>query len=279
MKLTYLFHSGFVLELKDTILIFDCYSDPATVLSQISIQDRSIVFFVSHEHGDHYSSKIIHYSEKYGDAVTYVVDRETVIHFHLHEKIKKSRLIVTEEGMIIGESDLELPGLKELLVYASNDAGVAYLLSTTEGVIYHAGDLNNWDWQDGEAEWMERFYRVRLKTMASNLTERQIDQIKVAMVPVDERLQNRAYGGADMFCRYLKTEFMIPMHLNGGDQLPCYLAERYGVPCYQSTDCLEILKTENVVTRMPSRELTRKPRHIPKAVVSMTKPGEWLTID
>ncbi|HHX37921.1 MAG TPA: MBL fold metallo-hydrolase [Clostridiaceae bacterium] len=278
MKLTYMLHSGFAVELAESILVFDCYSDPARILRDISQTTKPVIFFVTHEHGDHFSAMILQCANRSDRPVTYIVDRETVAHFHLHEHegLKSAHLIVTEEGMIIDAKKLAVPGLNKLFVYASNDAGVAYIVFTSEGVIYHAGDLNFWDWLDEEAEWMERFYRMQLKKMAIDLERNHCDVIDVAMIPVDKRLQNRAFLGADVFCRYLQSTLIVPMHLNGGTNLPSRLAERYAVPCYRNPDELEIQKNNEVIVKEPSHELTRKPRHIPTAIVEMIRPGQWL---
>ena len=55
MKLTYLFHSGFVLETDTCILVFDYWMDPARVMPGLQESDKPLYVLASHFHEDHFS--------------------------------------------------------------------------------------------------------------------------------------------------------------------------------------------------------------------------------
>lgn len=59
MKITYIHHSCFVVELDDCILIFDYYKGELPAFDP----DKRIIFFVSHSHGDHFNPNIYKYAE------------------------------------------------------------------------------------------------------------------------------------------------------------------------------------------------------------------------
>lgn len=68
MKITYIHHSCFVVELEDCIFVFDYYKGELPEFDK----DKRIIFFVSHAHGDHFNPAIYQYAE-YNPYVTYVV--------------------------------------------------------------------------------------------------------------------------------------------------------------------------------------------------------------
>ena len=53
-KITHIYHSGFVLELNETVLIFDWYSGELPSFDT----SKKVIVFVTHGHPDHYSPRI-----------------------------------------------------------------------------------------------------------------------------------------------------------------------------------------------------------------------------
>ncbi len=68
MKITYIHHSCFVIEIEDCIFIFDYYKGELPKFDK----DKRIIFFVSHGHNDHFNPNIYQYAE-YNPYVTYVL--------------------------------------------------------------------------------------------------------------------------------------------------------------------------------------------------------------
>ena len=58
MTLTYIFHSGFVLETDKSILIFDYWLDLNGVVPPFLKKDKPVYVFSSHFHEDHFNSAI-----------------------------------------------------------------------------------------------------------------------------------------------------------------------------------------------------------------------------
>ena len=54
MTLTYIFHSGFVLETEKSILIFDYWLDLNGVVPPFLKKDKPVYVFSSHFHEDHF---------------------------------------------------------------------------------------------------------------------------------------------------------------------------------------------------------------------------------
>ena len=61
MKITHIYHSGFVVELSDTVLIFDWYMGPLPCFNT----SKKIVVFVTHGKPDHYSTRIWDLQKQY----------------------------------------------------------------------------------------------------------------------------------------------------------------------------------------------------------------------
>ena len=70
MKITFIEHSGFSVELDQVVLIFDYYKGMMPECSK----NKKIFVFVSHSHGDHYNPEIWKLKEKYSEIVYILSD-------------------------------------------------------------------------------------------------------------------------------------------------------------------------------------------------------------
>ena len=82
MKITYLFHSGFMVELDNNLFIFDyfkdnCkknrYRDCGQLKPEDMPKDKNVYIFVSHGHYDHYDKEILTFN---ADNVNYIFYKE-----------------------------------------------------------------------------------------------------------------------------------------------------------------------------------------------------------
>ena len=64
MKLTYIFHSGFVLETEHCIHVFDYWLDPSDVMEGVVQSNKPLYVFSSHFHKDHFNRKIFGWKEQ-----------------------------------------------------------------------------------------------------------------------------------------------------------------------------------------------------------------------
>ncbi len=76
MTLTYIFHSGFVLETEQSILVFDYWLDPSGVIGDVLKKDKPLYVFSSHFHEDHFTKEIFEW-KKLNPDITYIISKET----------------------------------------------------------------------------------------------------------------------------------------------------------------------------------------------------------
>ena len=74
--------------------------------------------------------------------------------------------------------------------------------------LYHAGDLNNWDWIGEDKEWLDwqkNLYHTELEKMKDF-------DIDVAFIPLDPRLEDNYHEGVTDFLKVCHTRYIVPMH-------------------------------------------------------------------
>ncbi|MDD3251601.1 MAG: MBL fold metallo-hydrolase [Lachnospiraceae bacterium] len=200
MKITYIHHSGFLVELRRVCLLFDFVGGPLPRLDD----GRDLVVFASHRHGDHFDPMIFDLAKSY-----------PCIRFVLSDDIWQNRIPeglgcrteFTDPGDVL--ELYEGDGVR-ITSFQSTDEGVAFLVETEGQVIYHAGDLNDWRWNGEPLAWNNN--------MSTNY-KRELDKIKalgltpdVAMLPLDGRQEDLFWLGLDEFMRTVGAKFVLPMH-------------------------------------------------------------------
>ena len=136
MKVTFIYHSAFLVELERCSLLFDWYGGDLPKIDRT----KPLYVFASHHHGDHYSPEIF---SRFGmDNVWYIL--ATCI--RLSAK-RKADLGIQEDHVfrMPARSSLALDGL-HIKTYRSTDAGVAFLVEAEGKTLFHAGDLQWWHW-------------------------------------------------------------------------------------------------------------------------------------
>ena len=197
MRISYIHHSSFLVELKQLSLLFDYFQGDVKLP-----EGKPAVIFASHRHGDHFSPVIFDFAKERQD-VYYVLSDD------IWEKRTPSGL--RERILFAGPGqEFSLPWLSGISVrtFKSTDEGVAFLIRSPEGVIYHAGDLNNWQWEGEPKDWnrnMEVNYRRQLEAMKN-------EKIDVAFVPLDPRQGKDFYRGMDDFMKMVGAARVFPMH-------------------------------------------------------------------
>lgn len=190
IRVTYLSHSGFLVELADAYFLFDFYKGE---LPDIDTGKKFFVF-VSHAHHDHYQKEI----------------------FHLRDRILNLQYILSNDISIGKAADILFVGPRdkvtikgcEIETLRSTDEGVAFLLHYGQHTVYFAGDLNWWHWE-GESEAYNTMMRRNYQHEINKLQQEQID---LAFVPVDPRLGEQYCWGLDCFMKRTSTKYVFPMH-------------------------------------------------------------------
>ena len=191
MKINHIYHSGFVIELESTVLIFDWYSGELPDFDP----GKKVFVFVSHGHADHYSPRIWTLRGRY-EKICYILDCCTA------PEQKGENIFHVQPGRHYR--------IKNTLVYAirSNDEGVAYVVSAEGYNFFHAGDLNIWHWKDAQDD--QNAYSLKIY-------RRQIEKISgwrfdAAMLPLDPRLEENAPMAIEEFMRTIGCGHLFPMH-------------------------------------------------------------------
>jgi L-ascorbate metabolism protein UlaG (beta-lactamase superfamily) len=209
VKITLLGHSGFVVEGEKNILVFDYYTDAEDVMGKLPIGVKSTVFFASHAHRDHFSRKIFDWACT--GNISYVLGKGIV----------KGK--APEAAVILGKGQsAEMPGVT-VRAFGSTDTGVSFMAELEGRKVFHAGDLNDWYWEEESTRAELKRDEQRFLDELEPLRDSQPD---AAFVPLDGRLGKNAFRGPVHFAKAMKPRLVIPMHLCGGEGLPAELRKR-----------------------------------------------------
>lgn len=192
MRITYLEHSGFVVEYEDVVLIFDYFTGELPVFDL----EKKIYVFSSHVHPDHFVKEIFDLAERYSQ-ITYLLSDD------IKEKSAKGQTIYLGPHQKYSDAEITVETLR------STDKGVAFLVSLKDKVIYHAGDLHWWHWEEEGSEYNDEM-RKNYQEEIGRIEGRHVD---VAFVVLDPRLNDQYDWGLDYYMRHTQTEHVFPMHM------------------------------------------------------------------
>lgn len=191
--ITYIYHSGFAVETNESCLVFDYYA------GSVNLRDKSTYVFCSHNHADHYNAKIFTWLDKVAD-IQYILSSDIISDKHLPAQKDKIVFIEPYEEKIIKNIYIK--------TFGSTDEGISFLVQCDGINIFHAGDLNWWHWDDDIPEAIkeaEQGFREEIAIIKE-------EHIDIAFFPVDPRLGQNYYIGAELFINEIKPRFFIPMH-------------------------------------------------------------------
>ena len=196
MKVTFILHSSYFVELDRCCLLFDYYQ------GDVPQTDKPLYVFASHCHGDHFSPEVFREARP-GRQARFILS-DDIWESRVPEELKAAALFVAPH------KTYEVDGLK-IATLRSTDQGVAFLIECEGRRIYHAGDLNCWVW-DGAPRWQNDqatlAYREELKLLAGK-------EIDVAFVPLDPRQDADFDLGMRYFFEAAGAEHVFPMHMWG----------------------------------------------------------------
>lgn len=197
MRITYISHNSFTLKLGDHVLLFD-YPSQGSLLpggekaARDAVRGSDLYVFVSHSHGDHYGSGVLDISKE-AERAEFMVSEDV--------PLKNSHRLAGGRRLSVGPLGIE--------TFASNDAGVAYLIRVKGYLIYYGGDLARWDWDDFD-ERTRRYMVDVFEKMIRHLSKLDVD---VAFSNMDQRLES--WGGPLEFLEVVKPSYFVPMHTFG----------------------------------------------------------------
>lgn len=223
MKVTYLSHSGFLLEWEHSYWLFDYFEGEIPELNP----EKELLVFCSHSHADHFSPAIFSFSEKHS-SVKYIFSNE--LRKACKKLEKKAGRQLPEINFLKSRTDtiLETYSGETLQIHTlqSTDCGCAFLIEYNGKRIYHAGDLHWWYWEGEPEDWNRKMTADYKKEMEC-LNAQNID---LAFTVLDPRQEKDYALGMNDFLKRTHTINMFPMHCwNDYMIIEQYLRE-YSIP-------------------------------------------------
>ena len=204
MKVTYIHHSCFLVETCRFYYLFD-YEKGS--LPEMDVK-KPIFVLSSHGHGDHYNGQIFSMLADLGMEQ---------IHGVLSDDIPVPEGIQTQQVAPNGEYVLG-EGV-HLTTLRSTDLGVAFLIEDQQKRIYHAGDLNDWVWEEETQEYntqMTADYQFQINLLADKLEGKTLD---AAFVVLDPRQEADYARGICYFLEHIPAKKIYPMHYWGKPEI------------------------------------------------------------
>ena len=197
MKVTYIHHSCFLVETHLFYYLFDYKKGHLPELNT----EKPIFVLSSHGHADHYNPEVFILLTDLG-----MRDIRAILSDDIQVPVNINTLQVSPE------MEYELGYQQKLTTFRSTDLGVAFLIEDQNELIYHAGDLNDWVWDDESDAYNEQMtldYRKQIRLLADSLHHRQID---VAFVVLDPRQEKDYDRGLCFFLEHIPAKQVYPMH-------------------------------------------------------------------
>lgn len=197
MRITYIHQSSFLVETGKCYYLFDYEKGCLPVMDGT----KPIFVLSSHGHQDHYDPDVFPVLSAHGMQTIYAV---------LSDDIKVPANVDVLQVSAGGEYELCLQ--QKLTTLVSTDEGVAFLIEDEEEIIYHAGDLNDWVWEeesDDYNEQMTKAYRKQIDLLSEKLNHRSIDAAFIVLDPRQEKDYDR---GMCYFLEHIPVKKVYPMH-------------------------------------------------------------------
>ena len=194
LKVTYLKHSGFLVETPDKYLLFDYWKGEIPSLNY----KKKLYVFASHVHHDHYVKDIFKL-ENQCESVKYILSFD-IERSNDWKKAEQVYFLDANESVEI--DDLQIKTL------CSTDEGVAFLVKTDDYTIYHAGDLHWWHWPGDPEEDNQR----RKETYQKEIDLLEGEKIDCAFVVLDPRQEEAGSWGMEYFLKHVESRYVFPMH-------------------------------------------------------------------
>jgi len=186
------------------MIIIDYYKDSADEIVHRSLDTFTgeLYVLVTHWHPDHFNREILKWKNTRPD-IQYIFSKD----------ILQKKLVSQDIGNFLIKGGIWQDENIFIKAFGSTDIGISFLIETEGKKIFHAGDLNNWHWDEEstpeEIQISEQHFLKELKTLQEeNLC------LDVTMFPVDCRLGKNYMRGAEQFVDLIHAGTFIPMHFD-----------------------------------------------------------------
>ena len=197
MKVAFIHHSCFLVETNDFYYLFDYEKGQ---LPKMDVA-KPILVLSSHGHGDHYNPAIFSLLTAMGTRQIRAILSDDI---PIPEGVDVLR--------VSPEREYVLDPHHKIFTLRSTDQGVAFLIEDHDLLIYHAGDLNDWVWDEETEEYNKEMtlnYQVQIGLLSEKLAHREIDAAFVVLDPRQEKDYDR---GLCYFLENISVKQVYPMH-------------------------------------------------------------------
>ncbi len=213
MRVIFIHHSCFLVEVDEKVLIFDWFAGDRVqgyhfggVIPEYA-PDTPVYVFASHKHRDHFDMDVLRWGSRY-PRIRYIFSKDCkmtprFLARHGIDPAARGRITYVAAGETYKVDDLAIETLR------STDAGVAFYVETRGAAFFHAGDLNDWRWEGvGELIHMEMgaTYKAQIRKLSGK-------KIHLAFVPLDPRLKENQGLGLSYFLAHTDADYVFPMHM------------------------------------------------------------------
>ncbi len=218
MIITYIYHSCCAIEFSKFSVIIDYYIDPVKegeevgwVEKNLLQNDKPLYVLCTHSHSDHFNEEVLSWDAK-KDNITYIFSKEVA------ETLKDNPLLKDEKIIYLDKFEEYKDKNIKVQAFGSTDEGSSFYMEHERKKIFHAGDLNNWHWNEevprDEAFVFENQYICELELLSE-----QVKKVDIAMFPLDPRLGKDFMRGGEQFVNKIKTENFLPLHFGDNYEL------------------------------------------------------------
>ena len=218
MIITYVYHSCCAIEFETFSVIIDYYKDAIKdgdevgwVNKHLLKKDKPLYVLCTHSHKDHFNEEILSWNQEKED-ITYVFSKEVVKTLPDIISLKDEKIVYLERLEEYEDDNLRIKA------YGSTDAGSSFYIEHNDAKIFHAGDLNNWHWNEEvtkeESYVYENHYICELE-----LVSEEVKELDIAMFPLDPRLGKDFMRGGEQFVNKIKTDNFLPLHFGDNYEL------------------------------------------------------------
>ena len=218
MIITYIYHSCCAIEFSKFSVIIDYYIDPVKegeevgwVEKNLLQNDKPLYVLCTHSHSDHFNEEVLSWDAK-KDNITYIFSKEVA------ETLKDNPLLKDEKITYLDKFEEYKDKNIKVQAFGSTDEGGSFYMEHERKKIFHAGDLNNWHWNEevprDEAFVFENQYICELELLSE-----QVKKVDIAMFPLDPRLGKDFMRGGEQFVNKIKTKNFLPLHFGDNYEL------------------------------------------------------------
>ena len=206
MTITYIYHSCYLLEFDEFSVLIDFYKDTKRedgrkwIAEYLLQKEEDLYVLCTHSHTDHFNPEILTWKKN-----------KRNIRYLFSDELLTSGKVEANDALFLRKEESFRDHRIQLKAFGSTDAGCSFLIGCDGRLIFHAGDLNNWLWNEEvskeEALGFENSYLCELELLSEKT-----DDLFVAMFPVDPRLGRDYMKGAEQFVSRVHTKYFLPMH-------------------------------------------------------------------